>query len=81
MRGEELVPMTPWYRGFTGLIEKLDKDKYKVSGIVNVTDETTIEITELPVRTWTNSFKEQLERWSEGTEMSPAFIKVSRIEF
>ena len=32
MRGEELVPMVPWFRGFTGRVEK-NGDKYVTKGL------------------------------------------------
>ncbi|ORY48818.1 DNA topoisomerase, partial [Leucosporidium creatinivorum] len=75
MAGEEMEPMHPWYRGFRGTIEKADKDGYKVGGLIERIDDSTIEITELPVRTWTQSYKEQLESWVVGTEKAPALVK------
>lgn len=59
-----------------GTIEKADKDGYKVGGLIERIDDSTIEITELPVRTWTQSYKEQLESWVVGTEKAPALVKV-----
>lgn len=59
-----------------GTIEKADKDGYKVSGLIERMDDSTIEITELPIRCWTQSYKEQLEAWVVGTEKSPALVKV-----
>ncbi|KAM0750402.1 type II DNA topoisomerase [Meredithblackwellia eburnea MCA 4105] len=73
--GEDFQPMDPWYRGFSGAIEKESADSYKCSGIVTQVDENTLEITELPIRTWTQSYKEQLEAWVAGTEKSPALVK------
>jgi DNA topoisomerase II len=67
--------MSPLYRR-QGTIEKADKDGYKVGGLIERIDDSTIEITELPVRTWTQSYKEQLESWVVGTEKSPALVKV-----
>jgi hypothetical protein len=46
--------MHPWYRGFNGTIAPMDKGQsYQVSGIITQVDETTLRITELPVRKWT----------------------------
>ena len=59
-----------------GTIERAEKDGYKVSGIIEQIDENTVEITELPIRTWTQSYKELLEGWVVGTEKAPALIKV-----
>ena len=60
LRGDKLEPLYPWYRGFKGDIVKetetkfISKGKYTISG-------DTIEITELPVHTWTDKYKEYLE--------------------
>jgi len=70
LNGEESIPeIHPWYRGFTGEIEAKggkDQGSYTVRGAYNEIDENTIEITELPVRTWTISFKERLESMLPG---------------
>ena len=60
-----------------GLIEPTSSsDKYRVSGIINKLDDTTLEVVELPIRTWTQTYKEMLEAMMESTEKAPAFIKV-----
>lgn len=43
----------PSYKNFKGVIHELGQNQYLVSGEVSVLDKNTIEITELPVRTWT----------------------------
>ncbi|KAJ3055967.1 DNA topoisomerase 2 [Rhizophlyctis rosea] len=63
MDGHAPEPIHPWYSGFKGTIELVDKDKYRVTGIINKIDATTVEITELPIHTWTQSYKEDLEKW------------------
>ncbi|KAK8864520.1 hypothetical protein IAR55_001770 [Kwoniella newhampshirensis] len=75
MRGEEPEKMSPWFRGFKGSIERIEQDKYKVSGIVEKIADTTLEITELPVRKWTQDFKEMLEEMTNGTDKVQATIK------
>ena len=60
IRGEEPEPMHPWFKGFTGTIVPVDSQKYIVNGEVSLLDETTIEITELPIKTWTGPYKEQV---------------------
>ncbi|KAG8741551.1 DNA topoisomerase 2 [Ceratobasidium sp. 414] len=74
MRGEPQVPMTPWYRGFKGTIEKIGEDKYKVSGIVERTN-SGVDIKELPIRIWTQNYKEQIEEWLVGTDKVPQIVK------
>lgn len=53
--------MFPWWRGFKGNIKKMGEHKYDVTGIVNKIDDTTVEITELPIHKWTQSYKQELE--------------------
>ncbi|KAG4306544.1 hypothetical protein PORY_000532 [Pneumocystis oryctolagi] len=74
MNGEELEPMHPWYRGFNGSIEK-QGDKYKISGCIRQIDDTTVEITELPIRFWTQDMKEFLESSVVGSDKVVPFIK------
>ncbi|GJE94175.1 DNA topoisomerase 2 [Phanerochaete sordida] len=61
MNDEEMVPMLPWWRGFKGTIRKTGDHKYDVTGIVNKIDDTTVEITELPIHKWTQNYKLELE--------------------
>ncbi|KAI8924994.1 DNA topoisomerase [Entophlyctis helioformis] len=75
MDGLDLPELHPWYRGFTGSIEKETGDRYRITGTIRKLDATTVEITELPIRTWTQSYKEQLESWLHGTDKSPAWIR------
>lgn len=75
MAGEEQLPIHPWYRGFRGTIEQIDKNSYSCGGLVEQLDDSTIEITELPIRVWTQSHKEMLEGMVAGSEKSPALIK------
>ncbi|WWC70116.1 uncharacterized protein I206_104063 [Kwoniella pini CBS 10737] len=75
MRGEEPQRMNPWFRGFKGSIERIEQDKYKISGIIEKIDDKTIEITELPIRKWTQDFKEMIEEMTTGTDKVPSSIK------
>ena len=55
----------PWYRGFTGAIELVSKNKYQSKGIMTVTTGRTginrALVTELPVGLWTDVFKDNLD--------------------
>ncbi|KAA1475411.1 type II DNA topoisomerase [Dentipellis sp. KUC8613] len=61
MVGEEQVPMLPWWRGFKGTIKKTGDHKYDVTGVAKKINDTTVEITELPIHKWTQTFKGELE--------------------
>ncbi|XP_064439660.1 DNA topoisomerase 2-alpha [Mirounga angustirostris] len=75
MDGEEPLPMLPSYKTFRGTIEELAPNQYVISGEVAILNSTTIEISELPIRTWTQTYKEQvLEPMLNGTEKTPPLI-------
>ncbi|XP_034561189.1 DNA topoisomerase 2-beta isoform X2 [Notolabrus celidotus] len=72
---QEPLQMLPSYKNFKGTIHELGQNQYLVSGEVSVIDRNTIEITELPVRTWTQAYKESvLEPMVQGTDKTPALI-------
>ncbi|KAF9015391.1 DNA topoisomerase [Cyathus striatus] len=66
MNGEEMEQMIPWWRGFKGEIKPSGKNKYDVHGIVRKIDDTTVEITELPIHKWTQNYKAELEQMMIG---------------
>ncbi|XP_053117625.1 DNA topoisomerase 2-alpha [Hemicordylus capensis] len=73
--GDEPLPMIPSYKNFKGTIDALGQSQYLVNGELSILDSTTIEISELPVRTWTQVYKEQvLEPMLNGTEKTPPLI-------
>lgn len=57
----ELDEFTPWYLGFKGAITKGPKNTFQSRGIYTWLDDTTLEITELPIGIWTDDYKEFLE--------------------
>ncbi len=63
INGEVLEEMHPYYSGFNGDIA-LDGQagKYSCRGIIERTDDTTVVISELPIRTWTQDCKNFLEK-------------------
>ncbi|KAL4629674.1 DNA topoisomerase 2-beta [Arapaima gigas] len=72
---QDPLPMLPSYKNFKGVIHELGQNQYVVSGEVSVLDKNMIEITELPVRTWTQAYKESvLEPMLQGSEKTPALI-------
>lgn len=52
--------MMPWFRGFTGTI-KVKDGKILSTGKWEVMDESTLQITELPIGLWTDKYKEFLD--------------------
>ncbi|KAL8851969.1 MAG: hypothetical protein Q9221_003180 [Calogaya cf. arnoldii] len=74
MDGEPLKPMIPWFRDFKGAVTPMGPDRYKFSGIIRQTAANEIEITELPIRMWTQQFKDKLVEILKA-EKTPSFIK------
>ena len=70
-----VVQQTPSYKNFTGTVTQVDSTKFSVVGNIEVIDARTLEITELPVGTWTQPYKESvLEPMLHGTEKAPPSI-------
>jgi len=63
------------FSGFKGTIEEIDRQRYSISGEVAVISNHEIEITELPIRVWTQNYKESvMESLLHGSEKTPALI-------
>jgi DNA topoisomerase II len=58
---DDVREIEPFYLGFKGLIVKNEKGSYVSKGVYRWIDDTTLEITELPIGTWTENYKEFLE--------------------
>jgi DNA topoisomerase-2 len=56
LKNEEPIFMYPWYKGFTGIIRKLNNRIFQTCGKYEVIDENTIVIKELPVGLWTEDY-------------------------
>jgi len=62
--------------GFNGTIQEIDRQHYLVSGEVSVLSAHEIEISELPIRVWTQSYKEkEMESFLNDSENKSAFIE------
>lgn len=71
MANEEMEEMVPWYRGWEGDIIRNGSDRFKVTGRIEQIDENTLEITELPIKMWTNTMKEFLLSGLGTDKISP----------
>ncbi|XP_042857446.1 DNA topoisomerase 2-alpha-like isoform X2 [Penaeus japonicus] len=75
LRGEEPTRMVPWFKDFRGTVEELDAQRCIVHGEIANLGGNKIEITELPLRVWTQAYKETvLEGMLASSEKSPAII-------
>jgi|LakMenEpi03Aug12_release.lakeMendotaPanAssembly.Ray.scaffolds.fasta_scaffold01811_12 DNA topoisomerase-2 len=59
--GKEIKKINPYYLGFKGDIYLNEKNNYTSRGIYKWINNTTLEISELPIGTWTENYKEYLE--------------------
>ena len=57
----EIPELTPWYRGFDGHIEKIEKNKWISYGTYLITD-NTIKINEIPIGESIENYKQYLEK-------------------
>jgi DNA topoisomerase-2 len=69
-----MLPMMPWFRSWTGMTEDIGSDRYKFNGTIEQTGDNEVQITELPIRVWTQDFKDKLEEIIKA-EKTPSFIK------
>jgi DNA topoisomerase-2 len=78
MNEEEIVPMRPWFRGFKGEIVP-ETGKFVTKGIAEINSEGLIKITELPLRIWTDTYKDFLDlcRDPKDNKKPPILISVS----
>ncbi|KAF6031210.1 TOP2A [Bugula neritina] len=82
IKHEEPVEMKPSYKGFNGTIEFLENQRYVANGEIAVLGTDSIEITELPVGTWTQSYKESVDYKEYHTDTTVRFVvKMSAEQF
>lgn len=67
--GEEPKPLHPFYKNFNGSIDFVSEHRYVTNGNIAILPNNRIEITELPIGTWTQNYKENvLEVLLNGNE-------------
>ncbi|KAL3117199.1 hypothetical protein niasHT_007602 [Heterodera trifolii] len=79
IHSEQLEPMIPWYKGFKGRITRMDETRFETRGLINIIDNGSndlVEITELPIKTWTQSYKERvIEPMYDGSDKKPQLLQ------
>ena len=67
---DQVAGMMPWYKGYTGTIERLESGKgFLITGNYNIPDDDVLEITELPIGKWTRDYKNFLEELAAKDEI------------
>jgi DNA topoisomerase II len=59
------ITFTPHYEGFKGRIQTIEKGKYLIIGKYAVLPDKRVRVTELPIGTWTDDYKQYLETLME----------------
>eukprot|EP01083_Nonionella_stella_P044897 120777_1 len=59
--GQEPQPVHPWFKGWTGTLRQTPDNNYAMVGKFELLSEYSACITELPVRVWTDNYKNFLE--------------------
>jgi DNA topoisomerase-2 len=67
LKGEKVEEMHPWYAGFSGTVQLTPKG-YEISGKIEKTGPKTIEISELPIKVWTQDYKSFLQEMLAGNQ-------------
>lgn len=60
INGEEPKPMQPWYKNFLGSIQGVSEQRFISVGCCSILENNKLEISELPIGTWTQNYKENL---------------------
>ncbi|CAG9840365.1 unnamed protein product [Diabrotica balteata] len=67
--GEEPKELIPWYKNFQGTIQYCGDQRYVSNGEISILEDDRVEITELPIGTWTQNYKENvLEPMLHGSD-------------
>lgn len=78
IHNKKMKPMRPWYRGFTGTLKPSgERGKYECNGVLKE-NSGGIEITELPLKKWTQDYKEFLQGMLPNSD-KPCKFKVQDI--
>lgn len=65
MVGGKPKTLRPWYRHFTGSIEKIDHQRFICCAKYEIIDDSIVHITDLPIGVWTDEYKLFLENLIE----------------
>jgi DNA topoisomerase II len=71
--------LTPYYEGFKGTITEIAPQKYLIKGCYDIISPKQVRITELPIGTWTDDYKQFLENLidntSAGKKKAPCVVR------
>ena len=69
--------MVPYYKDFTGTVTKIQDKCYLIKGVYSIVNDNTIHITELPIGTWIENYKQFLEKLilQDGSKNKKKIVK------
>ncbi len=70
MKGNTCKEMIPWFRGFSGEIEKTSDNHWLTRGKYKLIKNNCLEITELPIGVWTDNYRIMLDEFLQGINNS-----------
>ena len=65
------INILPFYEGFKGEVKDIGKGRYLFRGIYEVISDKQIRVTELPVGSWTDDFKQHIEDLMDKDKSPP----------
>ena len=79
IQSKKNIKLIPWYKNFTGRIIEYNSDTWLSEGILSIDENKhTITIKELPLKFWTNDYKEFLENLIYETDsLFKSYINLS----
>ena len=69
------LTISPYYEGFKGTISPINDSKYLIKGCYDIISEKKVRVTELPIGTWTDNYKQHIEDLIEGDASKKAGTK------
>ena len=81
MKNSKPNELIPFYRNFTGTIEKIKSNEYIIKGTYKKLSDDTIKITELPIGVWTTAYREFLESKTEKNKNQNPLIETFKSNY
>ena len=77
IEGTDTPTLIPWYRGFNGTIESTSPGSFITRGKFTIINDSTVQITELPIGSWTEKYTDFLDKISveRGKETAKNFVR------
>lgn len=69
LNDEAPIDMTPWYKRFIGNVSFKKLHTFESQGVIQEIEENVFYISELPIKLWTETYKEMLEKYEEDNQI------------